>query len=71
MTKKLYLIGNKGITAGVSLPNLADTIDSNGYNLEKNWIIIALAEDEGCALIAEEFKSGRYRGFFTNQPQSC
>jgi hypothetical protein len=33
--------------------------------LEKNWVIIALAQDEGCALIAEEFEAGRYRGFFT------
>jgi hypothetical protein len=66
LTKKLYLIGNKDLAAGVGLPNLADTIDSNGCNLEKNWIIIGLAEDEGCALIAEEFKSGIYRGFFTN-----
>ena len=66
LTKKLYLIGNDGLAAGVSLPNLADTIDSNGCNLEKNWIIIGLADDEGCALIAEEFNSGIYRGFFTN-----
>ena len=66
LTKKLYLIGNKDLAAGVSLSNLADTIDSNGSNLEKNWIIIGLAEDEVCALIAEEFKSGMSRGFFTN-----
>ena len=66
LTKKLYLIGNKDIAVGVSLPNLTDTIDSTGCNLEKNWIIIALAEDEGCALIAEEINYGRYRGFFTN-----
>jgi len=66
LTKKLYLIGNKDIAVDVSLPNLADTIDSSGCNLEKNWIIIALAEEEGCALVAEEIKSGRYRGFFTN-----
>jgi hypothetical protein len=66
LTKKLYLLGNKDLAAGVSLSNLEDTIDSNGSNLEKNWIIIGLAEDEGCALIAEEFKSGMYRGFFTN-----
>lgn len=66
LTKKLYLMGNKDLAAGVSLPNLADIIDSNGCNLEKNWIIIALDEDEGCGLIAEEFKSGIYRGFFTN-----
>jgi Sensory domain in DIguanylate Cyclases and Two-component system len=63
LTKKLYLIGNKDLAADVSLPN---TIDINGSNLEKNWIIVGLAEDEGCALIAEEFKSGIYRGFFTN-----
>jgi hypothetical protein len=31
----------------------------------KNWMIIALAQDEGCALIAEELEAGRYRGFFT------
>lgn len=28
-------------------------------------MIIALAQDEGCALIAEELEAGRYRGFFT------
>jgi hypothetical protein len=28
-------------------------------------VIIVLAQDEGCALIAEEFEAGRYRGFFT------
>ena len=24
-----------------------------------------LAENEGCALVAEEFETGRYKGFFT------
>ena len=66
LTKKLYLIGSSSLASGVNLSNVADVIDSNGCGLEKNWIIIALAEDEGCALIAEEFRSGRYKGFFTN-----
>jgi hypothetical protein len=66
LTKKLYLIGNKDIASGISLPDFTDTIDSTGCSLEKNWIIIALAEDEGCALVAEEINYGRYRGFFTN-----
>jgi hypothetical protein len=66
LTKKLYLIGRKDLASGVGLPNITDTIDSNGCGLEKNWIIIALAEDEGCALIAEEFQPGKYTGFFTN-----
>ena len=66
LTKKLYLIGRKDLAAGVGLPNITDIIDSNGCGLEKNWIIIALAEDEGCALIAEEFQHGKYKGFFTN-----
>ena len=66
LTKKLYLIGRKDLAAGVGLPNITDIIDSNGCGLEKNWIIIALAEDEGCALIAEEFQPGKYKGFFTN-----
>src|SRR5215469_1155729 len=64
LTKKLYLIGPTGIAAGIRLPN-ADIIESTGSGLEKNWLIIALAEDEGCALVAEEFELGRYRGFFT------
>jgi hypothetical protein len=33
--------------------------------LEKNWLIIVLSQDEGCALVAEEFETGRYRGLFT------
>lgn len=66
LTKKLYLIGCKDLAAGVCLPNITDIIDSDGCGLEKNWIIIALAEDEGCALIAEEFQAGKYKGFFTN-----
>jgi hypothetical protein len=64
LTKKLYLIGGKGLAAGIRLPN-TEIIDSNRSDLEKNWVIIALAQDEGCALIAEEFEAGRYRGFFT------
>ena len=64
LTKKLYLIGGKGLAAGIRLPN-TEIIDSNRSGLEKNWVIIALAQDEGCALIAEEFEAGRYRGFFT------
>jgi len=64
LTKKLYLIGPTGLAAGIRLPN-ADIIESTGSGLEKNWLIIALAEDEGCALVAEEFELGRYRGFFT------
>ena len=64
LTKKLYLIGGKGLAAGIRLPN-TEIINSNRSGLEKNWVIIALAQDEGCALIAEEFEAGRYRGFFT------
>lgn len=66
LTKKLYLIGNIGLASGVSLSNLASTIDFSGSGLENNWIIISLSEDEGCALIAEETSPGKYRGFFTN-----
>ena len=66
LTKKLYLIGRRDLAAGVSLPNITDIIDSKGCGLEKNWIIIALAEGEGCALIAEESQPAKYRGFFTN-----
>ena len=64
LTKKLYLIGGRGLAAGIRLPN-TEIIDSNRSGLEKNWIIIALAQDEGCALIAEDLEAGRYRGFFT------
>jgi hypothetical protein len=64
LTKKLYLIGPTGLAAGIRLPN-AEIIQSTGSGLEKNWLIIVLAEDEGCALVAEEFETGRYRGFFT------
>jgi hypothetical protein len=60
----LYLIGKRGLAAEISLPN-TEIIDSTGSGLEKNWVIIVLAQDEGCALIAEEFEAGRYRGFFT------
>ena len=63
-TKKLYLIGPPGLAAGIRLPN-TEIIQSTGSGLEKNWFIIVLAEDEGCALVAEEFETGRYRGFFT------
>ena len=64
LTKKLYFIGGRGLAAGIRLPN-TEIIDSNRSGLEKNWVIIALAQDEGCALIAEELEAGRYRGFFT------
>ncbi|MBA3750862.1 MAG: hypothetical protein H0X03_08255 [Nitrosopumilus sp.] len=66
LTKKLYLIGGNGLASGVNLSNITDIIDSYGCGLENNWIIMALAEDEGCALIAEEIRTGKYRGFFTN-----
>jgi hypothetical protein len=66
LTKKLYLIGNKNLASGVNLSNITDIIDSIGCGLEKNWTIIALAEDEGCVLIAEEFQSGKYKVVFTN-----
>jgi hypothetical protein len=64
LTKKLYLIGPTELAAGVSLPN-TEIINSTGSGLEKNWLIIVLAQDEGCALVAEEFETGRYRGLFT------
>src|SRR5215207_8715434 len=64
LSKKTYLIGGKGLAQGVNLSNV-EIIDFTGSGLEKNWIVIAIANDEGCALIAEEVKSGRYRGFFT------
>ena len=49
---------------GINLSNV-EIIDFTDSGLEKNWVVIAIANDEGCALIAEEFKPGRYRGFFT------
>jgi hypothetical protein len=64
LTKKLYLIGGRGLAAGIRLPN-TEIIDSDRSGLEKNWVIIALAQDEGCALIAEELEAGKYSGFFT------
>ena len=64
LTKKLYLIAPTGLAAGIRLPN-TDIIESTGSGLEKNWLIIVLAEDEGCALVAEEFETGKFRGFFT------
>ncbi len=49
---------------GINLSNV-EIIDFTGSGLEKNWVVIASANDEGCALIAEEVQSDRYRGFFT------
>jgi hypothetical protein len=65
LTKKLYLIGGRGLAAGIRLLNTV-IIDSNlsGLEKKKNWMIMALAQDEGCALIAEELEAGRYRGIF-------
>jgi hypothetical protein len=64
LSKKTYLIGEKGLAQGINLSNV-EIIDFSNTGLEKNWVIIAIAIDEGCALIAEEFKPGRYKGFFT------
>ena len=64
MAKKIYSIREKGLTQGIILSN-AEFIDFTDSGLEKNWVVIAIANDEGCALIAEEIKSDRYRGFFT------
>ena len=64
LSKKTYLIGGKGLAQGINLSNV-EIIDFTGSGLEKNWVVIAIANDEGCALIAEEFKPGRYKGFFT------
>jgi hypothetical protein len=65
LTNKLYLIGGRELAGGIRLPPNVEIIDSTGSGLEKNWVIIVLAQEEGCALIAEEFEAGRYRGFFT------
>ena len=64
LSRKTYLIGGKGLAQGINLSNV-EIIDFTGLGLEKNWVVIAIANDEGCALIAEEFKPSRYRGFFT------
>jgi hypothetical protein len=48
----------------INLSNV-EVLDFSDTGLEKNWVILAIANDEGCALIAEEFKPGRYKGFFT------
>lgn len=64
LSKKTYLIGEKELAKEINLSNV-DVIDFTNTGLEKNWVVIAIANDEGCALIAEEFKPGRYRGFFT------
>ena len=64
LSKKTYLIGGKGLAQGINLSNV-EIIDFTDSGLEKNWVVIAIANDEGCALIAEEVRSDRYRGFFT------
>ena len=64
LSKKTYIIGGKGLAQGRNLSNV-EIIDFTDSGLEKNWVVIAIANDEGCALIAEEIKSDRYRGFFT------
>lgn len=64
ISKKTYLIGEKGLAQGINLSNV-EIIDFADFGLEKNWVVIAIANDEGCALIAEEAKPGRYKGFFT------
>lgn len=64
LSKKTYIIGGKGLAQGRNLSNV-EIIDFTDSGLEKNWVVIAISNDEGCALIAEEFKPGRYRGFFT------
>ena len=64
LSKKTYLIGGKGLAQGINLSNV-EIIDFTDSGLENNWVIIAIANDEGCSLIAEEFKPARYRGFFT------
>jgi hypothetical protein len=64
LTKKTYLIGGKGLAEGISWSNV-EIIDYTGSGLEKNWIVISISNDEGCALVAEEFKPARFRGFFT------
>lgn len=64
LTKKTFLIGSKGLAEGTRLSNV-EIVDFTGSGLEKNWIIISISNDEGCALVAEEFKPARYRGFFT------
>lgn len=64
LSKKTYLIGEKGLAHGINLSNV-EIIDFTDFGLDKNWIVMAIANDEGCALIAEEFKPGQYKGFFT------
>ena len=64
LSKKTYLIGGPGLAQETNLSNV-EIIDFTESGLENNWVIIAIASDEGCALVAEEFKPGRYRGFFT------
>lgn len=65
LTKKTYLIGSNELAKGLNLSNV-EIIDFTGSGLEKNWIVVSISTDEGCALIAEEFKPARYRGFFTS-----
>jgi hypothetical protein len=52
------------LAQGINLSNV-EIIDFTDTELENNWVIIAIANDEGCSLVAEEFKPGRYKGFFT------
>ncbi len=47
---------------GINLSNV-EIIDFTDSGLEK-IVIIAIANDEWCSLIAEEIKSDGYRGFF-------
>ena len=60
------LIGPTSLSEYSVVVNTAIIIDSTGLGLVNNWIILAIADDEGCALVAEEVKYGKYRGFFTN-----
>lgn len=64
LSKALYVIGPSGTGVGTEIPNTI-FIDSTGSGLGNNWVVVALEEEEGCALVAEEIAVGKYIGFFT------
>jgi hypothetical protein len=67
---KIWVIANFGKT-NLKTPSNIEIINCQNTNLVKVWSVITRGPYGPFGLIAEEYESGKFRGFFTLNPTVC
>ncbi len=70
---KIWIVADldKSIDASKKMPSNAKFLNCHGTNLMNVWSVITRGPFGPFGLIAEEYEDGKFRGFFTLNPNVC